>query len=178
MLLSIPSLLSAQGTQTQSFETGPLSIAPLKSTIVFRQQGGPITYVIPSIRFRIKNVSALPVKIALDRYSIVATDNLGESLFRDFSVLASGIFMSGCRPFTDSYRNESNQFTTIEPNQFYDVQLTPSSKKEIMDQNQSFIQSHHPNSLNLTATLGVIEKNNSTRQISITLSDVPVYVSN
>ena len=161
--------------QVESFKSGPLTITPLKSTIFLKSSNSSI-YIIPTIRFKLKNISAAAINVILFRNSIDATDNLGQKLFQGYGdIRSSGITLATSSNFSDAFRNESSLFTTLYPDQSLDAQVSCNNGYYINDPNNSFARTHNPNSLNFTASLGIVTQDNNTRIIPISLSDIPVY---
>lgn len=163
-----------------SVAAGPLELIPGKANLVLQQYGGNNVLLIPTIRFKIVNTSSSDVKLILFKQSIVATDNLGESLYGN-GTNSAGIALSdkNRNDFSKAFQDEKAKFVTLAPNQSFEAQLMmlPGNYCSIGDPNNEFLKNHRPKTLDLSATLGIINFDGSTELRAFSFSEVPVLVS-
>jgi len=164
-----------QSKQPTSFKSGPLEILPLKATLAIKPLNGEVL-IKPTINLRIKNISASQVNIILFQRSLTATDNLGDDVFGQASPISSGVTLSQQRQFTEAFRVESNQFTSLYPDQYLDSQITCKDCRIQPDMNGSYFRSHNPNTISVTGTIGLMNQDGTTKLIPLSFTDIPLLV--
>jgi hypothetical protein len=178
---SKPPAKAAAPTGLDSIQVGSLEITPSKANLVLKSEHNRL-YFNPTIRFKITNTSASDLKIIIFAHSIGATDNLGERLFHEQAnfIKSSGIMLSYKYPneFNKAFQDEKGTFITLAPKQVFEAQLQPSSNSAFLeDKNHELAQNHNPKTITFSATLGIINIDNTTELRAFSFSDLPVTVS-
>lgn len=160
---------------------GPLEITPSKANLVLTHKHNN-TYLSPTIRFKMANTSLADVKVILFRKSITATDNLGEQLFfphNHDNINSSGIILSNISPdqFNKAFTDEKGKFIILAPKQIFEAQLTANDARRVDDKDSEFYRNHRPKSITVSATIGIINIDNTTELRAFSFSELPVTVS-
>ena len=158
---------------------GALEITPTKANLVLTHRDNR-TYLSPTIRFKISNTSLADVKVILFQQSIGVTDNLGEILFHSpRAIISSGIIFSEKSPnqFSQAFTDEKGKFILLAPKQIFEAQLTANDSRWVDDKESEFFRNHRPKTITFSATIGIINIDNSTELRALSFSELPVTVS-
>jgi hypothetical protein len=163
---------------SEMVHVGPLEITPSRANLVLKSQGDQ-TYLIPTIRFKIFNNSLSDVKVIIFKRSINVCDNLGETLFNSHEIVTSGIISSekGSDQFSKAFTDEKGKFIILSPKQIFEAQLTTSGARQVNDKEKEFFRNHRPKTITVSATIGIINIDNTPELRAFSFSDLPVTVS-
>ena len=147
--------------------------------------GQPQVCIEPLIRLRATNIGSSDLRLALVAEGLSATDDLG------ISVLASdrhqnvyptvvGITRVGTlNDWTTASTSGTSRIMLLAPGQSVGVELTPSEHKPKsmhcqQDPSGDFRRSYRPQTVTLTATLGVVDISGNGELRTFSLFDIPV----
>ena len=138
----------------------------------------------PLIRLRATNVSSSDLRLALVTEGLSATDDLGTTVLRsqaNQNVFASVIGVTRIKnlaEWTSASASGASQVTLLAPGQSVSVGLTPSpwrgqSSHCQEDKTGDFRRSYRPQTVTLTATLGMIDISGNAELRTFSLFDIP-----
>ena len=162
---------STEASQAESFMVGLLEITPIEALLrlsVDSTASPKRTYFSPTIRFKIRNTSASDLKLILMRFSILATDDLGLSLFTgskdtSYAAIGGGITLSDLLPeeWGKVFEKDKNKFINLSPKQVFQAQLTRPAFY-LDDPDLEIFKGHKPKSLSFSASIAVTDLSGNT----------------